>query len=112
MLIAERTLKLETPAGTRGIGIKLYAPVREDGDWSCTYEIMWPDAAEKRKMYGLDAMQAVNLTLQMLGTTLYASEAHKSGKLYWEKPGGGYGFPVPPNMRDVLVGNDKIEFGQ
>jgi hypothetical protein len=27
--------------------------------------------------------------------------------LVWEAPGQGYGFPVPNNIRDLLVGEDK-----
>lgn len=26
----------------------------------------------------------------------------------WEKPGDGYGFPIPKNGRDLLIGADKI----
>jgi hypothetical protein len=52
-------------------------------------------------------MQAVLLALQMIGTVLYTSDYHKSGKLFWEKPGDGYGFPVPSNLQDMLIGEDK-----
>ncbi len=52
-------------------------------------------------------MQAIILTLQMIGARLYFSDYHKSGRLYFERPGSGYGFPVPKNARDVLVGDDK-----
>jgi hypothetical protein len=53
-------------------------------------------------------MQAVLLALQMIGAVLYTSDYHKSGKLFWEKPGRGYGFPVPSNLQDMLIGDDKI----
>jgi hypothetical protein len=38
---------------------------------------------------------------------LYVSPYHLSGDLRWEKTGDGYGFPVPKNGRDMLVGADK-----
>ena len=35
-----------------------------------------------------------------------ASSYHDSGKLFVEKPGDGYGFPVAPTLRDLLQGDD------
>ena len=56
----------------------------------------------------LDSVQALLLALQAIGAELYRSEHHLSGRLLWEKEGGGYGFPVPRNIRDLLVGDDAI----
>lgn len=44
--------------------------------------------------------------------SLYFSDYHKTGRLKWpgddiEAAGGGYGFPVPRNARDLLIGIDK-----
>ncbi len=50
------------------------------------------------------------LALQKIGATLYASEYHKAGLLMWEKPGNGYGFPLPQNARDWLEGDDARFF--
>jgi hypothetical protein len=47
-------------------------------------------------------------TLQKIGFGLYSSAYRKAGILVFEKPGGGYGFPIPKNGRDLLIGNDKI----
>jgi uncharacterized protein DUF6968 len=49
----------------------------------------------------------VCLALQRIGTDLYTSNEHLEGRLRWEKAGDGYGFPVPKNLRGVLVGLDK-----
>lgn len=51
-------------------------------------------------------MQALYLTLQMVGARLYMSDAHKEGRLRWGEPGMGYGFPLPKMMRDDLIGDD------
>ncbi|MBN4092772.1 MULTISPECIES: hypothetical protein [Methylobacterium] len=44
--------------------------------------------------------------MQKIGLDLYVSAANKAGVLIWEKPGDGYGFPIPKNGRDLLVGAD------
>jgi hypothetical protein len=59
---------------------------------------------------GVDAFQALHLTLERIGLDLYTSPYHAAGELVWEKPGDGYGFPVPPNVRHLLVGADR-QFG-
>jgi len=43
----------------------------------------------------------------MIGAELHPSDYHTQGKLRWERPGDGYGFPVPNNIRHLLVGEDK-----
>ena len=62
---------------------------------------------ETYTIYGLDQMQAVVLALQGVGAILYLSDYHQTGRLYFDKLGNGYGFPVPKNIRDMLVGDDK-----
>jgi len=44
--------------------------------------------------------------LGMIGAEIYASGSRRSGKLFWDKPGDGYGFPVAPTLRDPLQGDD------
>jgi hypothetical protein len=56
---------------------------------------------------GTDAIQALLNALQMVGTEIYCSEEHRSGKLSWDDNWSGYGFPVPGNIRDLLAGSDK-----
>ena len=108
MLIATRELKYLTEGGaTISVPISLFAPEKNDKDWSCRYTIGWPDDTESRAMYGVDSVQALFLALQGIGTDLYFSDYHETGRLYFERPGTGYGFPVPKNARDLLVGDDK-----
>jgi hypothetical protein len=52
-------------------------------------------------------VQALVLTLEMMGVQLYASGYHAKGRLFFEAPGRGYGFPVPANLRHRLVGDDR-----
>lgn len=59
---------------------------------------------------GYDAMQALVVALNMIGSDIYTSNYHKAGALFFDKPGNGYGFPVPANLRKMLVGNDA-EYG-
>lgn len=58
--------------------------------------------------YGVDAIQALTITLGVIDAELYSSSYHKSGNLFWDKPGNGYGFPVVSSLRDLLVGEDAI----
>jgi len=51
-------------------------------------------------------VQALEIALRLIGAQLYASTYHQEGTLVFGKPGAGYGFPVPVNMRDLLVGDD------
>ena len=108
MLIAQRDLELETTGGaTVKIPVCFFAPEGSDTHWWCRYTIGWPDGTYASKAYGVDQFQAILLTMQKIGTDIYFSDYHKTGRLYFEKPGSGYGFPVPKNARDILVGDDK-----
>ncbi len=108
MLIAQRNLVFETGNGTEiKVPVCLYAPEGSDKHWGCRYTIEWPDGIYESKGYGIDQFQAIVLTIQKIGTDIYFSDYHKTGRLYFEKPGSGYGFPVPRNARDILVGDDK-----
>ncbi len=101
-----RTLRLTDEPAT-SIPVRVFMPVLDEIDWSCAFSIGWPDRALERKIFGIDAIQSLDLALRMIGTELYASEYHKVGRLMWLKPGAGYGFPVPNTIRDMLVGEDR-----
>ena len=107
MLIATRVLKLRRPPGNIEIPIRIFAPEQESVDWSCRFEIDWPDGSITMAARGIDAVQALHLALQMIGALIYTSDHNVSGKLMWLDPAKGYGFPVTNNIRDLLVGDDK-----
>jgi len=108
MLIAQRGLAFETTDGAMvEIPVRLYAPEGNDKLWWCRYSIGWPDGIKNSKGYGIDQFQAISLTLQKIGAEIYCSDYHKTGRLQWDKPGSGYGFPVSTNIRNLLVGDDE-----
>ncbi|MBB6308619.1 DUF6968 family protein [Xanthobacter tagetidis] len=106
MMIAERLLLLFVDGAEVGVPVRISAPVAAAKDWSCHFAIHWPDGVRDDTVYGIDAVQALFLTMQMVGAQLYMSDAHSEGRLRWCEPGGGYGFPVPKAMRDELIGDD------
>jgi len=107
MMIASRTLMLRTANGDLTIPIHLFLPEKEkDGAWFCRYEIGWPDKKSELSCGGFDSAQALVHALQTVGAEIYSSNYHKSGKLFWDAPGNGYGFPVVGGVRDLLEGAD------
>lgn len=85
-------------------------PKDEAGQWTRA-EIGWPDGLWSRETTGIDAIQAFELALRLVGTQLYCSHLHAEGRLVWIERGFGYGFPVPVTIRDLLIGEDRKQFG-
>ena len=107
MPIATRVLKLRQATGEIEIPIRIFAPEQEAASWSCKFEVDWPDGTLTLAVGGVDAVQALELALKMIGAQIYASDHHASGKLMWLESGKGYGFPVTNSIRDLLEGDDK-----
>lgn len=109
MLIATRTLTFRQNDRDTVVQVDLFAPARgKDGGWFCRYEIAWPHARDAGQGWGLDAIQAVEITLRQIGSAIYASPYHESGQLMWREAQQGYGFPVPNGIRDLLIGEDAL----
>lgn len=106
MLIAQRLLALRTPSGDVQVPVRLFQPEKKDGMWICRYEIDWPHGMKSHFAAGIDAIQALVLATRTVGAEIYASDYHKSGSLRWFEANRGYGFPVPPTFRDMLIGDD------
>jgi hypothetical protein len=106
-VIATRVLKLRRADSEIDIAIRIFAPEAQATHWECWFEIDWPDRTLRMAAMGVDAVQALELMLKMIGTHIYTNDHHKSGKLMWLRPGQGYGFPVPNSLRDLLVGEDQ-----
>lgn len=102
-----RVLKLSGSDRDLEVPIRIFWPVEDKAAWSCRWEIEWPDRKRSGAARGVDAIQALINALQMIGSELYCSKEHKSGRLSWAKKWTGYGFPVPSNVRDLLIGDDK-----
>lgn len=106
-MIGARIFTLTTPSGDVGIQVSIETPTGSGREWTCAYSISWPSGTRTKMAHGVDAIQALHLALLLVGTDLYSSNEHVDGRLRWEKPMGGYGFPVPKNLRWLLVGMDK-----
>lgn len=106
MTIATRTLKLNLQNGIVDVPINIFLPERDGDSWMCHYEINWPDKPWRSAAGGLDSVQALHCAMEKIGIELYASAANKSGLLTWSSDWKGFGFPVPQNARDMLVGDD------
>lgn len=105
-VIAQRTLRIMETSGERTVEIRVYAPQPAGSASGCRYEIDWPNGTRKMTMFGFDGVQALVHALQMIGTELYSSPYHEAGTLVLDKPGAGYGFPVPLSERSSLQGHD------
>jgi hypothetical protein len=106
-MIATRTLKIKDGDETSDMPIRIFAPEDRGGNWSCRCEIDWPEGLRTMEAWGADSVQAIFLTLQMIGAELYTSHHHQSGRLMWDEPRQGYGFPVASTIRDLLIGDDR-----
>jgi hypothetical protein len=90
------------------IAVRVFMPAPENGSWWCRFTIGWPEGELARAAGGVDAIQAFDLALRMIGTHLYTSALHEAGRLMWLEPGRGYGFPVPHVIRGLLIGDDAL----
>jgi len=108
MIIASRILKFQNRESEIDVQIDIHMPKLDESDWICHYEIHWPDGKQANFAKGFDSVQALHLGMQRICLDLYMSKYHTTGNLYWDKPGSGYGFPITPNGRSFLVGDDKI----
>ena len=111
MLVATRELKFQTEVGKEvSILVSLFSPVQNDG---LGMPVFNPMARRSRAQddLGINSAQALVLAIQSVGNSLYLSDYHKTGRLRWENPQDGYGFPVTNTIRDLLIGSDKANEG-
>ncbi len=106
MLIATRELTVRLEGREVTLEIRIFKPESDDGASSCRYEIDWPSGMKNGRAGGVDGFQAILLAMQKIGVALYTSEYHKNAQLVWPAAERGYGFPVPSNARDLLMGED------
>lgn len=105
-VVARRTLRIIEATGEHAVAVRIYAPQPAGSAVGCRYEIDWPKGMRKMTMFGFDGIQAMVHALQMIGAELYNSPYHEPGSLVFDKPGRGYGFPVPSSDRSLLQGDD------
>lgn len=66
------------------------------GEWALPYRIVGLSRAEPvRRLFGFDAIQALQSVQFVIGAMLASSDEGKQGRLRWAG-NPGLGFPVPP----------------
>src|ERR1700690_2577747 len=97
-LIAERQLTLVTDEGeVREIMVRIGkpGPSPDRECFSCEFQISGFGDSKARRIYGVDAFQALQLTLWMISTMLNHYREEAKGRIYWQKPGDDMGFAAP-----------------
>jgi hypothetical protein len=102
-----RTLSIKTADTIISVPVGIEPPTETGGSWRCDFSIGWPEETQRGYGMGYDAVQALYMALGAIAIWLYASPYHAAGTLYWDKPGLGYGFLLPPGGRDLAVGDDR-----
>lgn len=105
-VIARRVLSL-APNGEVVVVIGKPRPFPGGGDFFCPFKVEGLGSQRITRAGGVDAVQALELALRMVGTVLYTSQEYKDGRLTWEGgENGSLGFPVAANIRDILPEGD------
>lgn len=101
-LIGERKLSLANDKN-KEIWVKVYAPIEEDGDYTCEYSYEGiSEEIKQKKAIGVDGLQAVMLAFQRIGAELeYYNKTLFSNHLHWldesVKDMDHFGFLTPLN---------------
>lgn len=105
-VIATRELTL---GDGRKVTVTLGRPEKcsDSADYYCPYQITGLGNERVRYAGGVDAIQAIQLGLNMIGADLYTSKEAQTGVLRWEGGSkGDLGFPVPKILRDLAPEED------
>jgi hypothetical protein len=87
------TVQLEVDGAPRGrvaIGIPFVEEDRET--WRCRYAVTGLSETFRRYCCGVDALQALTLTLEFMPTLLELTDEAKQGRLTWMGLGAPWGF--------------------
>lgn len=80
-MIAERTFEVVDGGEIR---VSVFQPeLNPTGDFGCEIEVAWPDqrAPTRRAIYGIDALQALQLALRHIPAVLEGSPEGKAGRI-------------------------------
>ena len=99
--IGVRVLKL---SDGQSVTVRIGVPQEDGRDYFCPYQIIGIGKEDVSYAMGVDALQALQLTLKKIGVTLYASNQARSGSLKWEAQTveGDLGFPVTDSAKELL----------
>lgn len=103
-VVAMRELVLKDKDGDQPVTVRIGMPQPfDDGhDYYCPFEINGIGETTVQRAGGVDAVQALQLAMTMIGITLYASEEAAAGQLRWLDEYGDLGFPVQEGAEDLL----------
>ncbi|WP_189620387.1 DUF6968 family protein [Novosphingobium colocasiae] len=64
--------------------VRFFSPFRAPGgEFQCHYSIGWPERDVRRRVCGLDGLQALMLAMRLVHSELVESDAYKAGRLTW-----------------------------
>jgi len=94
-VVATRTLVLARDGDAAvAVTVLLGKPQAEGGDYYCPYQIKGAGDEKVRCAYGVDAFQALQLALSILGVELEVLNKELGGRLRWEcGDKNDFGFP-------------------
>lgn len=98
-VIAIREYALDGRDGA--VRIELDLPIRTAGhdDFCCTFRIIGLGPAFNSHACGVDAVQAMLLTLKKIGAMLHSSEEWQSGRLTWLGRPNDLGLPLLDRLK-------------
>ena len=104
VVIAERQLELEDD---RRVSVLIGKPLRypEEDDFYCPFQITGIGNGKVRYACGIDTVQALVLTLNIIAAELYTSDEARSGKLTWWGQ-RNLGIPVNHVIQDLVPEDD------
>ena|SRR5476649_1446235 len=91
-LFVVRTLSVVDSTDTVRVelGVPRYV---SDSEAVCPYSFTYQDKVYAHDTHGLDAFQALQLTMKLLPTDLRYNKRLPIGRMYWLEPGDDMGFP-------------------
>jgi len=93
-IIARRELFLDDNGERRKVTLLLGKPHKDPHyeEYSCPYQILGAGDEKVRAVCGIDEVQALQLTIRVLGAELYSLNRELGGKLRWLGEPGDFGF--------------------
>lgn len=102
----QRGLKLSDRGSVLNVTVDIVWPEQRGSSWFADWCVTWPDRRSRGSTGGIDGIQALLGALMAVGVNLNCSAEHDAKRLSWIDDWLGYGFPVPGNLRDALIGDD------
>jgi hypothetical protein len=96
-VIATRELSLDEPQGIRKVTVSLGKPepFPEAEGYCCPFQILGIGSEKVKYAAGIDAVQALQLVMVMIGATLQFLAKEIGGNLQWDgNSPGDFGFPI------------------